>query len=420
MLPAWWLGLFPAAKNIISSYSGDLADSFNTDCQSIMGSEKYANVFPDLITGHTDPALKMTQSEFHTAKGGCVYSVGATGATTGRSAGNMGVKEPGDSKGFFLLDDPIKDRAQVKSVTQMRRIMEWWRDVVNTRVHKSSHIILMHTRWAQDDVAGRIIAEGALEDGWEILSFPELGPDLRYPNPYDHRTDKNEPLWPEEKGDYDELMKLKTRVGAYTWAALFQQNPAIDGGSILKVDDIRLYTRLPFRVEELKSSNIIAAWDLTFKSTGTSYVVGIILGKVGADFYLLDIVRGKMDVVQTKEAIKSMSDRWPNCRNWLIEKAANGEAILTLLKKEVSGLKGIRATVSKDERLHSIAPLFEAHNVHIPANHPLTKIIIEELSTFPNSANDDIVDCFSMALNHYGKLRGINHLRAAARGIGRR
>jgi len=412
MFPAWWLGHFSGSKNILSSYSSNLANSFNMDCQKIMMNERYKKIFPQLILGDSNHNLKTTQNYFETEKGGYLYSVGATGSTTGRSAGNIGSENPEADKGLFICDDPIKDRAQVKSRTQMTRIMEWWSDVVNTRVHKTSHTILMHTRWAQDDVAGRILSEGALSDGWEVLSFPELGPDETYPNEYEVRTEKDQALWPDEKGGYDEIMQLKKRVGSYTFSALYQQSPVVEGGNIIKADDIKLYSSLPFPIDELKTSQLVSAWDLTFKETGTSYVVGGIIAKHGANYYLLDIVRKKMDVVETKKQIKEMSDRWPRCRSWLVEKAANGEAILSLLKNEVSGLKGIKATVSKDERLHSVAPLFEAGNIFIPANHPLTNVIIDELTSFPNGQNDDIVDFFSMALNHFGKLKGIRHLKA--------
>lgn len=412
MFPAWWLGHFPASKNILSSYSGDLANSFNKDCQNIIGKEEYARIFPDMITGHRDHNLRLTSNEFHTSKQGYLYSVGATGATTGRSAGNIGAQEDDPTIGTFIGDDLIKDRAQVKSPTQMNRLMDWWNDVANTRIHKTSHTILMHTRWAKDDISGRIIDAGAIEDGWEIYSFPELGPDKNFPNSYDKRKE-NEPLWPEEKGDYDEIMKLKERVGSYTFSALYQQSPKIDGGNIIKDEWIQLYEQLPFN--NIDKPQYIGSWDLTFKETGTSYVVGVVFLKLGANFYLVDIVRGKFDFVETSRRMQQLANKWPQCRQWLVEKAANGEAILSQLKNKISGMKGIKPDASKDERLHSVVPFFESGNVHVPANHPQTKTIIEELTTFPNASNDDIVDAISMALNNFNKLSGLRHLRAGVK-----
>ena len=274
----------------------------------------------------------------------------------------------------------------------------------------------MHTRWATDDIAGTLIEEGALEKGWEILSFPELGPDPNFPNQYDIRTEPDEPLWPEEKGDYDELMKLKEDVGSYVWSALYQQSPTVIGGNIIKEEWINKFTRLPFDPKELKSTQLIQSWDLTFKqTTDGSYVVGVTLAKYNADFYLLDIFRKRCDIVETKKAIKQMKDSWPNCTGVLIEEKANGSAILTLLKKEVSGMIPVKPDASKDERLMAVQPIFEAGNFYVDATNIHTKDVIAELTTFPASPNDDIVDAISQGLMRFGKLKGLARLKASVR-----
>ena len=410
-LPAWWLGNFPGAKIILSSYSGDLANSFNRDCQDIIGHENYSDIFPDTITGHRQELyplkkLKLTQNEMHTSKRGYLFSVGVGGSTTGRAAGSMGGGDPG----LFILDDPIKDLKDALSSTQKESKMGWWRSVVNTRVHGTSHIILMHTRWAKDDIAGQVLAEDT-DNRWEVLSFPEIGPDPDYPNQFDSRT-IDEPLWPEEKGDYAALMKIKEDVGGYVFSALYMQKPKVVGGAIIKDDWIRYYTKLPFESEKLKSSALIQSWDLQFKETGTSFTVGLTLAKHNADFYLVDFYRKKADIIESMDAITSMSERWPNCNNILIEEKANGNAILDLLKKKISGMIPIKPEASKDERLHLVAPFFEAGNVYLPMNHPKIKIIVEELTSFPSSINDDIVDAFSMGLSRFTKLKGLRYLRA--------
>jgi len=149
-----------------------------------------------------------------------------------------------------------------------------------------------------------------------------------------------------------------------------------------------------------------------FKETGKSYVVGVTIGKFGEDYYLLDIYRKKADLVETGRAIKSMKDRWPSCRAVLIEEKANGSAILAYLKGKVSHMIPVQATAAKDERLHSVAPTFEAGNFHLPMNHPMTKTIVDEMISFPNAENDDIPDAISQGLLRCQELKGINRLRA--------
>ena len=417
--PAWWLGHFPGSKNILASYSSSLANSFNIDCQNIMSDDRYHEIFPETITGHLSgfSHLKTTQNQFITSKQGYLYSVGVGGTTTGKSAGTMGSKQKDSDiqKGTFIVDDPIKDLPDAFSEANKKTRYQWWQAVVNTRVHKTSHQILMHTRWATDDLAGTLINEGAIDKGWEILSFPEIGPDRDFKNKYDKRKN-NEVLWEEEKGGYDELMKLKEEVGSYVWQALFGQKPKIQGGNIVKEEWINKYTRLPFDPLSLKSTDIIQSWDLTFKETKKgSYVVGVTLARFESSFYLIDIYRKRADIIETQRAIKSMSDCWPNCRTILIEEKANGSAILSLLKKQVTGMIAVKPDTSKDERLMVVAPIFEAGNFFIDANNVYTKDVIDELTSFPSCPHDDIVDAISQGLNRFGKLKGLARLKASVR-----
>ena len=420
MLPAWWLGKYPGSKSILASYSGDLANGFNRDCQNIMGEPAYREVFPETITGHVEgySHLKLTQNEFHTSKGGYLYSVGCEGSTTGKSAGSMGSNDINVQKGILTLDDPIKDLAAVLSETKMKKLMDWWRAVANTRVHKTSHTILMSTRWGQNDVAGQLLSAGALKRGWEIISFPEIGSDPFYKNKWDHRKvgeESKELLWESEKGDFDDMMAVKKDVGLYTWNSLYMQQPSVIGGNIIKEEWINYYSKLPFEFTKLRSSEIIQSWDLQFKKTGSSFTVGVTMVRWEGSFYLVDIFRKKADIIETRKAIVNMYNAYRMCSQVLVEKAANGEAILTLLKKSITGMIGIKPNTSKDEKLHAIAHIFESGNFHIPANHPLTETIVRELCDFPAAPNDDICDAISQCLIRFSELRGLAHLEAMTR-----
>lgn len=398
-LPAWILGNDPTKKIILSSYSASLAESFNIDTQRIIDTEAYRKIFPETQFSRKNVRQSLTK------EGGYLYAIGVGGTTTGKRAD------------VFICDDPVKDLKDALSATQRKAKIDWFNSVAQTRCSLNAAIIVMHTRWHQEDLAGYLIQKSKTEEKaskYDVICFPAAyDPNHEFASPLDHRTKKGEALWPEFKGDQEELEVIKTDVGSYTWGALFQQSPKVEGGNIIKDEWISYYNTLPH--DDKNKAHYIGSWDLTFKETGTSYVVGLVMKKQGANFYIVDIVRGKFDFVETAKQLEAMVRRNPDCRQWLIEKAANGEAILAFLKNRVSGLKGIKPTVSKDERLHSVVPFFEAGNVHIPANHPLTKTIVEELTTFPNASNDDIVDAVSMALNNFTKLSGLRHLRAGVK-----
>jgi predicted phage terminase large subunit-like protein len=152
---------------------------------------------------------------------------------------------------------------------------------------------------------------------------------------------------------------------------------------------------------------IIGSWDLTFSNTGDSWNVGIVVGKKGSDKYVLDMWRGRYDIIQQRDAIREMYAKYPQIRAMLIEKKANGEAVQRVLRREIPGILLIDprdiGAGDKEARLSACAIDFEANNVKFP--HPSlpgcswVELAIDELTLFPKTPNDDIVDAVSMALN---------------------
>lgn len=408
--PTWMLGLNPNLRIIIASYASDLAISFNRDAQKIIESENYAKIFPETyingIRNVTGGSWKRTSNFFETVgHGGYLFSVGVGGATTGKSAD------------IFIIDDPFKDMQQAYSTVGRKRVIDWYNSVAQTRLSLNGHIIVMHTRWHENDLAGYLLEQAKADNKatqWEVISIPAVG---SLTNPYKHPKDnrqEGEPLWPAFKGDKEYLEVTKKSVGEKVWSALYQQRPSIEGGNIIKESWFRFYNHLPFSLQNASPHKIIQSWDLTFKDTGSSYVVGVVFVKHEADFYIVDFYRAKADVVMTLEAIRGMSKKYPNA-SILIEDKANGPAVLSLLKKELSRMIPVRPNAGKDERLHVVAPLFEAGNVYLPTNAPWTRLVITELQQFPNSENDDIVDAISQGLQHFSKLSGSRHLEAMGR-----
>ena len=93
---------------------------------------------------------------------------------------------------------------------------------------------------------------------------------------------------------------------------------------------------------------IIQSWDpAQTKSATSDYVVGEVWGRKGADFYLLDQVRDRLDFDGIVQAIKDLSTKWPDSTAKIIEAQMLGPAIASHLKHEVPGLIPITAKGSK-------------------------------------------------------------------------
>ena len=145
---------------------------------------------------------------------------------------------------------------------------------------------------------------------------------------------------------------------------------------------------------------IMLSVDCTFTDNSKSdYVVGAVVGQAGNQFYVLDLVRAKLDVVGTMAMMARMYKRHA-LSGTVIELAAAGYAVYQMMSKKVPGLVGFKPEKSKEARASGIVPLVEAGNVYLPASATWLDAFINEFSLFPASKNDDMVDAITMAINY--------------------
>jgi predicted phage terminase large subunit-like protein len=140
---------------------------------------------------------------------------------------------------------------------------------------------------------------------------------------------------------------------------------------------------------------LIQSWDLAFtKSEGSAKCAGFVLGRIGSDVYIRDLVNKKMTFNESVQAVRVMSKLWPKARAKVIENKANGPALVDTLKKEIPGMVEFNPKGSKEERAISVTPYFEAGNVWFPdpAEAPWVKDLINDLLSFPKGMYKDTVD----------------------------
>ena len=411
-LPSWYLGLNPSGRVITCSYSAQLATLFNRDVQRIMEDDLYAEIFPDTIMGGTAAAkeieegrgtnkAKRTANMFEIVdKPGYLLSIGRGGSVTGFGAD------------LIVIDDPLKNAEEADSEAVLTGLWSWFGSTIYSRLEGGANMIICNTRWSKQDLHGKLLTEMELYGGdtWEVIEFPAIK--NGDPTEIDPRSD-GESLWP-SKYPIDRFEIIKRQVGSRTWSSLYQQNPTIIGGAIIKEEWLKYYSVLPFDPTKWRAAKLISSWDLNTKEGGGSYCVGVTIAKHGTEYYLLDIYRAKPSFMECADAIMRMAETYKNA-TVLIEGKANGNAILSYLKKKVPRMVEVDPEGSKEERLHAVSPIFEAGEFYLPANHPDTKIIAAELTEFPHSENDDIPDAIGQALNHFSKMRGLTHLRAMSK-----
>ena len=379
--PAWYLGRFPSKSILFASYESDFAASFGQKARDVF------NEFGKPIFGlRVHPTIAAASRWAIDRQVGEMKTAGVGAGLTGKGAD------------LLIIDDAIKGAETALSKTQRDKIWDWYRSEAYTRLEPNGAIILIQTRWHEDDLTGHVLRE-AKETGedWTILNLPALAE----PGDILGRAE-GEPLWP-SRFTVEDLNRIKLALGGFWWASLYQQRPAPAEGGILKKTWFRYYNVLPTYFDE-----VILSCDLAFKDLKTSaYVVLQIWGRIGADKYLITQVRDKMDFPTTVKAIRRLCAQYPEAKAKLIEEAANGAAVISTLKHEIPGIIAILAHGSKEARVHAISAQVEAGNVFLPELAYWVEDFVEECLTFPNGLYMDQVDAMSQALFRLGDTKRI-------------
>lgn len=368
-LPVWYLDMFPTNRILFTSYGGEFASEWGRTVRDELRDNPFTI---------SKPRRDVSAVVFwKTTAGGMMKTAGVDGPIVGRG---------GD---LIIIDDPYKDWKEALSTTIQKTTIDWFNKTLRHRFEPGATVILIQTRWHENDLTGYLLNNH--NEKWDHIRFPALAEEEDILG-----RKEGDALCP-ERYSREELLRMQEH-DPLMFAGLFQQRPSVLEGNIIKRDWIQTYQHVPDNLEDHLQS-----WDFTFKKTGMSYVVGQVWGKDGANIYLLDQIRGKMDYVEARQAIRAMSYNWPKVLTKLVEDKANGPAIISDLKNELSGIIPIpvNAGDSKTARLSSVASFFQARNIWIPENKPWTKAYIEALVNFPNHSSDDEADATSQALSYY-------------------
>lgn len=369
--PAWYLGRHPDKEVITSSYSADLAQDFGYKTRNLVNSQEYADIFKTRLRDDSK-----SKAKWLTEEGGGYTATGVGGAITGRGAD------------LAVIDDPFKNREEAESKTIRDKVYNWYTSTLYTRLEKNGAIILILTRWHQDDLAGRLLK--AMEEGkeqWEVIKFPAIAI-----KDESHRK-QGEALWP-EKYDIDALENIKANIGVYDFNALYQQTPIASETQEFKEEQWKYRT-----LEEV----------LALQTYRTLTIDTAISQKASADYTGLCLnftdKENNWNIKAWKEKIGPMEliDLLFNLHERFrldkigIEKTIYLQAIKPFLDEEMKRrnrfLPIVELThnqVAKETRIRGILPRYGAGSVyHITGN---ASDLEEEQISFPKGVHDDVLD----------------------------
>jgi predicted phage terminase large subunit-like protein len=364
-LPTWYLDMWPANHVILTSYGADLAADLGRKVRDefITNTETWTKLRTD----------STAVDRWMTTKGGGMKCTGVGGDVTGRG-GHL-----------ILVDDPHKSFAEVQSPTMRNKVISWFDGTLYNRLEPKGSIVVIQTRWHTEDLTGYLLNEHS--DDWIHIRYPALAEEDDILG-----RKEGESLCPERYSE-ETLNQIKKAIGSYNFAGLYQQRPAPLEGGMVQKSWFKYYDSVPGNLDE-----VIQTWDLQFKATGTSYCVGQVWGRKGANMYLIDQKRAKMGFNDQVQAIKNMSSRYPEATTKYIEDAADAQAVKDTLKDTIPGIVLTPTKGSKEANLAAVVGIIESGNVYLPSKAEWLDAFLLEVSTFPNAVNDDQVDALSLAL----------------------
>lgn len=384
-LPSWFAGMHPDKDVIIVSYSDDTASKFGRanraklETFSARPFDVVSPLFPNYCRGDVwnNDDICNTNSKY-------IRSRGIFGAIT---------SNPAD---LVVIDDPIKTMQEAQSDTTKDSVWGEYYSSVTSRVKPRGKVIVIATRWVEDDLIGRIMAT-VDSKRLTTLFLPCECTDPEH-DPLGRRL--GDSLCPEIGRDNAWLREFKAGYvgaeGLYTWSALYQCDPTPIAGALVDPDWWKYYDYS----DDLPFSMTYISVDCTFKGTDTSdFVAAEVWSMVGGDYYLRDMIHDHLSFTQTLDAIRDLAGRYSDYVGILIEDKANGSAVIDSLQSEYDSIIPVTPAGGKESRVNASSRVIRQGRVYLPRSALWLESFIHEFTSFPNGKHDDMVDSATQVLN---------------------
>jgi predicted phage terminase large subunit-like protein len=356
--PAWCLGRDPSRQIIAASYNSDLANDFGRNVRNIVAEPEFGQVFPGVGLASDSQAANRMNTNY----GGAYVAAGVGTAVTGRGAH------------IALIDDPFKDREEADSERRRNTVWDWYRSTLYTRLMPSGAIVLIQTRWHEDDLAGRLLEHEAGQ--WDVLELPAV-------------NDAGEALWPEW---YDKaaLDRIKATIGPREWSALYQQKPQPDDGTFFQREWFQTWGKLP-------ALRYYGTSDYAVTDGGGDYTVHRIWGIASnGDVYRVDGYRAQDTSDKWIEAKLDLVAKYkPLC--WFGEGGVIQKAIEPMLRRRMRErnvhcrIEWMPSVADKPTRARSFQAMAATQRVFFEPGADIAEFLV-----FPAGKHDDDVDTASL------------------------
>lgn len=384
--PAWYLGRHPDHKVIVASHTADLAVVMARKVRNLIQSPEYARIFPNTKIASDAKAA----AQWNTTQGGEYFAIGVGGALAGRGAH------------LIIADDPLSEQdIKAGNTNSLDTAYEWFSAGLRTRLMPDGKICVLHTRWHQRDLIGRLLKDSAMNEGgdnYEAFEFPAI---------LHEGTENEKSIWPEQ-WTLESLQQTRASMHhiMWQWYAQYQQNPTAAEAAIIKRDWIKWWTRedpppCDFIVQSFDTAlttksrsdfSVCHTWGVWHnEDDGTQNVI------------LLNKVKGKYEFPELKAMAHEQYVEWqPD--SVIVEAKASGQPLIDEMRRSGIFVQDFSPGKGQDKiaRLNAVADMFASGHVWFPETAWASQTV-EEILAFPAGEHDDEVDTMTLALQRIRK-----------------
>ena len=384
---AWYLGRNPAHKVMLVSHTTDLAVDFGRKVRNLIASAEFKAIFPDVGLAADSKSAGRWSTNF----GGEFFAAGVGSALAGRGAH------------LLLVDDPHSEQDILNGNFEVfAKAYEWFTFGARTRLMPGGAVAIVHTRWHQDDLIGRVVRDMAQNEGsdqYEVFEFPAI-----LESEDDDGNLLETALWP-EFFDIPALKRTKASMPLFQWNSQYQQNPTSEEASIVKREWWNIWGKDRPPTCEFVISSLDAAAEKHSRADYTALTTwGVFYNEETGEpnLILLDSIKERMEFPELKELCLSHWRDWePD--SFIVEKKSSGVAIYQELRRMGIPLQEYtphRGTGDKHARLNSVSDIIASGMCWVPSTRWADELV-EEVASFPFGSNDDLVDSMVMALMRF-------------------
>jgi predicted phage terminase large subunit-like protein len=378
LFPGWFLANHPDASVIAASHTTEL-------------SERWGRRVRNLILEH---GLELGLALRADSQAAGRWQLESDGEYL---AAGVGQAILGFRADLIVIDDPIRSREDAQSELIRRNVFEWYSADLKTRFLKpGGRIVMISTRWHEDDLPGRVLAEMEKNgDVWETLILPAIAEEN---DPLGRKA--GEFLWDDDPtyayGEF--LRRERSTQSPMNWAALYQQRPSPADGDFFQREWLKPYERIP----DLETLRTYAASDYAVTSNGGDYTVHIVVGIDPKNrLYVLDLWRAQTTPDVWVDEMLDMARLWKPIA-WAEEVGQIRSSVGPFIEKRMAERKiplfrrQFPTKHDKSVRAQSIRGRMSLGGMYVPTKARWYAEFQQELLSFPAGKHDDIVDSLGL------------------------